>query len=134
MEDLMGMLNKIMSDPEQMQQISSLASSLGLDSSVPEEGPKTVSPDPSTSSLFSSGDFSTLLPIFQKLQQSADDKYITFLRSLQPLLSDARKPKVDTAISFLKLISMLPYLEESGVLPQNNLLHSVSDLLKGVFL
>ena len=128
MDDLMGMLDKIMSDPEQMKQISSLAASLGLDNTVSQED---TTPSPP---INLGGDFSALLPIFQKLQHSADDQYITFLRALQPLLSDARKPKIDNAISLLKLISILPYLEESGVLPKNNPLRTVSDFLKGVFL
>ena len=133
MDDLMGMLDKIMADPQQMQQISSLAESLGLH---PTEEAADAPPKAAKqlSEIFSGSDYTTLLPLMQKLQNSSDDKYITFLRALQPILSDERKPKVDTAITRLKTISFLPYLEESGVLPENNLLHNISSLLKGVFL
>ncbi len=127
MEDIMGMVGQIMSDPEQMKQLSSLAASLGLspDASAPE--PEA----PSTAPLINDGTLTALLPLIQKLQNSSDDRYITFLRALQPLLSDKRKPKVDTAIMLLKLITFTPYLEESGILPKNNILQKLGDLLKG---
>ena len=128
MEDLMGMLDKIMSDPEQMQQISSLAASLGLNTDTASTTAETPPAAPVDNS------YASLLPLLQKLQNSADDKYITFLRALQPILSDERKSKVDTAITLLKTVSFLPYLEESGILPKNNPLHNILGLLKGVFL
>ncbi len=126
MEDIMGMVGQIMSDPEQMKQLSSLAASLGLspDASAPE-------PEAPSATLINDGTLTALLPLIQKLQNSSDDRYITFLRALQPLLSDKRKPKVDTAIMLLKLITFTPYLEESGILPKNNILQKLGDLLKG---
>ncbi len=139
MDDLMGTINQIMSDPKQMEQISSLAASLGLSSPTAEAGnqePPAQKEEsaPSLSSILNgSGDLSSLLPLIQKLQSSTDDKYITFLRALQPLLSDARKPKIDTAILLLKLFTFLPYLEESGILPENNILNRLRGFMKGFF-
>ncbi len=139
MDDLMGTISRIMSDPQQMEQISSLAASLGLsapaaDSAKQDKPPqKEEAPSAPTPIFSGTNDFSALLPLIQKLQGGSDDKYITFLRALQPLLSDARKPKIDTAILLLKLFTFLPYLEESGVLPENNILSRLRGFMKGLF-
>lgn len=135
----MSMVGQIMSDPEQMKQLSSLAASLGLsgndaqtqsEPSLPPQNP----PKPDLSSILPMQDstLSALFPLMQKLQASTDDKYIAFLRALQPLLSEQRKPKVDHAILFLKLLTLVPYLEESGILPKNNALDNILRTLKGV--
>lgn len=139
----MSMVGQIMSDPEQMKQLSSLAASLGLSGNdaaqqqnqtdpVSEPPPKQPEPPISASLPGLDGTFSALLPLIQKLQASTDDKYITFLRALQPLLSAQRQPKVDHAIMFLKLLTLVPYLEESGILPKNNAFDSLLRTLKGV--
>lgn len=152
MDDLMGTIGKIMSDPEQMKQISSLAASLGIplpqDSPIPEpqtesaaadtspsepSAPITSSPAPNPPFSGISGDsLSSLLPLISGLQNSADDKYITFLRALQPLLSEQRRPRVDTAILLLKLLSFAPMLENAGILPKNHALSRIFEMLKGV--
>ena len=135
----MSMVGQIMSDPEQMKQLSSLAASLGLSGndaqtqSEPSPPPQNP-PKPDLSSILPMQDstLSALFPLMQKLQASTDDKYIAFLRALQPLLSEQRKPKVDHAILFLKLLTLVPYLEESGILPKNNALDNILRTLKGV--
>ncbi len=137
MDDIMSMVGQIMSDPEQMKQISSLAASLGI--SPPEQSaennpPASDIPNLNTSEQSTSNDpLSSILPLMQKLQGGNDDKYITFLRAMQPILSEERRPKVDTAILLLKLLTFLPYLEESGVIPKNNILDTIQKFLKGVF-
>lgn len=136
MDDIMSMVGQIMADPEQIKQLSSLAASLGISTDESENKTAKQEPSPTSSAIASilgeENSLSTLLPLVQKLQESADDKYITFLRALQPLLSDSRKQKVDTAITLLKLLTFVPYLEESGILPENNLLNQISKFLKGV--
>ena len=47
---------------------------------------------------------------------SGDDEQVRFLRALKPLLSDERKGRVDEAVRLLKLVSLLPALQESGLL------------------
>ncbi len=133
MDDIMSMVGQIMSDPEQMKQLSSLAASLGI-SPDSASAPNETAPAAPTPSLFPSAEndtLSALLPLMQKLQNAGDDRYITFLRALQPLLSERRKPKVDTAIMLLKLITFTPYLEESGILPKNNILDRIGKFLQG---
>ena len=141
MEDIMSMVGQIMSDPEQMKQLSSLAASLGLSGNdaqpQPEPSPPPQNPpklDLSSILPMQDSTLSALFPLMQKLQASTDDKYIAFLRALQPLLSEQRRPKVDHAILFLKLLTLVPYLEESGILPKNNALDSILRTLKGVLL
>ncbi len=128
MDDIMSMVGQIMSDPEQMKQLSSLASSLGISTN---ESPSAADTSAGSSLPVDDTTLSTLLPLMQKLQESSDDRYITFLRALQPLLSDRRKSKVDTAITLLKLITFTPYLEESGILPKNNILDRIGKFLQG---
>ena len=46
---------------------------------------------------------------------SGDDEQVRFLRALKPLLSEDRKGRVDEAVRLLKLVSLLPALQESGL-------------------
>lgn len=144
MDDLMSMVGQILSDPEQMKQLSSLAASLGLPqggfsndktpdkdtSSTPSD---TFSPTPPMSSATPNSSIASLLPLLQKLQSgsSDNDQYIIFLRALQPLLSHSRQQRVENAIMILRLLAFLPALEESGLLPKNPLFDALGGFLKG---
>ena len=62
----------------------------------------------------SSLDFSALA----SLLQPQDDARTQLIRSLKPLLSDEKQQRADDAIRLLHLASLLPSLQQSGLLEQ----------------
>ena len=134
MDDISSRINQILSDPQSMQQLQTLAQSLGL--SAPAE---TAAPPPSPSSGIDMSQVGTLLSQFglgqqqqappspsidmnsilqiQKAMQlfANGNKNVELLRSLRPLLSERRQKKVDDAVRIMQLIQMLPMLKEAGL-------------------
>ena len=120
MDDLAGKLGEILNSPEGMKQVQELAGMLGLSgsgqgSSEPEPVPAAqpvstglagVSPD-------MVGAMMQLAPMLSRLQQDDD--------TTRPLLSAERRSKVDRAIQMVRMIHLLPMLQESGVF--SSLLH-----------
>lgn len=47
---------------------------------------------------------------------SGDDDRTALIKALKPMLSDERKQKADEAIKILKLLQLMPLLQESGLL------------------
>ena len=138
MDDLTDRINQILSDPQSMQMIQSMAQSLGLN--PPPEQPSVVPPVKNSPSLDMSQlgsllsqlglgqngappapslppiDMNTMLQIRKAMELFAHgNKNVDLLRSLRPLLSEKRQKKVDDAIRIMQLIQMLPMLKESGL-------------------
>ena len=53
-----------------------------------------------------------LMSLFETLNQPDDNE--RFLLALRPLLREENRVKIDSAVKFLKIFSMLPVLKESG--------------------
>ena len=53
-----------------------------------------------------------IMSLMSKLNSHPDDSRCSFLMSLKPMLSPSRQQKVETAISFLRIMSILPLLNE----------------------
>lgn len=53
-----------------------------------------------------------LMSLFETLNQPDDNE--KFLLALKPLLREENRVKIDSAVKFLKIFSMLPVLKESG--------------------
>ncbi len=139
MEDLSQRISQILSDPQSMQMIQSMAQSLGLNPPAPEPAPLPPSPPPAPSNDFDISQLAAMLGQLGLNQQQAPptpppidmntllqvqkamslftqgNKNVDLLRSLRPLLSSARQKKVDDAIRIMQLIQMLPMLKESGL-------------------
>ncbi len=108
MDDLSSKLEGILNDPESMEQVRRMAEGLlGSQSDEPKEYDKS-GPDPQY--------IKKLMPVFSKLNSKSDDKRIALLMALKPNLSEERRNKVDAAVKLIKLIEMLPYLKECGLL------------------
>jgi len=114
MDDLAGKLNEILHSPEGMQQVQELAGMLGLNASAPAPaaaappalpGLGGVSPELMNAVL-------RLAPLMQSVQQ--DDDTTRLLQALRPLLSEARQQRVDRAMQMVRMLRILPQLQESG--------------------
>lgn len=51
--------------------------------------------------------------IMQKLNSKKDDKRCDFLLSLKPFLSAPRQQKIDNAVQMLRIIDLLPLIQET---------------------
>ena len=123
MPDLSEQLSAILQNPEAQKNIQNLLSSLGQNQTQNSEN---SAPPFDFSSLFGQNqqkasepqipdfDIKTLMKlqgIFSKM--SCDDRNINLLTALRPLLKNPEK--VDGAINILRIMSILPALEESGI-------------------
>ena len=129
MDDIMNKIQDILGSEEGMQQLKSMAQSLGIDideqlgdlSGVGDSkddgkasGQEGKKPPPDMN--FSEIDVDMLLKM-QKLLSSfgKEDDNTRLLLALKPHFSDERKVKVDKAIKMLQLISLMPILKEGGL-------------------
>ena len=123
MPDLSEQLSAILQNPEAQKNIQNLLSSLGQNQ---PQNSENSAPPFDLSSLFGQNqqkapepqipdfDIKTLMKlqgIFSKM--SCDDRNINLLTALRPLLKNPEK--VDGAINILRIMSVLPALEESGI-------------------
>lgn len=115
MNDFEEKLNTILSSPEAMAQVASLAQSLGLSPAQPAAGTETDGspesspppPMPDLSSLFGQADpalLSRLLPLLQELSSGENDQRTQLLQSLRPFLKESRREKLDKAIQIARLL------------------------------
>lgn len=139
MDDLSQQINSILSDPQSMQQIKSMAAALGL-GTQPEAAPSPPSPDANAlagllSSLNGSQNqppaqsptaalggitpealqtISRIAPLLSQVNREDDSTRL--LHALRPLLSPPRQKKLDEAIKILQMMRLLPLLKDSGLL------------------
>ena len=136
MDDLNEMLNKLLSDPQNMEQLKAAARAMGIDPDGPPPAgfggapPAAQQPMPDLSALAAMlGGQSTpppqppaIDPASLRLMQTVltrlnqPDKNVELLRALKPHFSAGRGARVDNAIRLMQLFSLLPLLKESGLL------------------
>ncbi len=107
MDDFSSKLNEILNDPQSMEKVRRMAENLLGDDS-PEETPPADTLDPAQ--------LNTALSLLAKFNAGGNDPRSNLLNALRPHLSESRQAKVDTALKLLRLIDLLPYLKESGLL------------------
>lgn len=81
----------------------------------------TSSAQNGTDGLFSALDpemMLKLLSLFESLNKSDENE--RFLLALKPLLREENQSKIDSAVRLMKLISLLPVLQKSGILDNLN--------------
>ena len=110
-DDLTARIGEILSSPEQMRQIQSLASMLGL-------GQEQQSPPPSENDMsIDPAAITAITGALSKMKSlEKDDPGVLLLLALRPLLGEKRQQRVDEAAKMLKLVKMLPVLQEIGIL------------------
>jgi hypothetical protein len=110
MDDLSGKINELFSNPDSMEMIKNLMGMLGGNGGENHEEEKKP---PQDDLPF---DPSVILKIKKAFDlMKKDDPRVTFLLALKPNLSEERCKKVDEAIHLLKLINLLPLLQD-GIL------------------
>lgn len=113
MDDLSARLSEILNDPAGMEQVRRMAEGLLKNDGAPPPAEKATGDFPLD---LDAASITRLAPLISRLRSGGDDPRVQFLNALKPNLSSERQAKVDTAIKLLKLIELLPYLKESGLL------------------
>ncbi len=106
MDDLSTKLSEILNDEESMKRVKNLAESLLADKESPAEN----------NTGLDAGEINAVMKILGRLKSGSDDNRTALLLALKPNLSKQKQEKVDNAVKLLKLIEILPYLKESGIL------------------
>lgn len=105
MADWQEQLNTILSDPNAMAQIASIAQSLGGPAQEPpkQETPRTEQPDAGALDAELLG---RLAPLIRQLNRPESGEAAAFLRALRPFLSEKRRDKVERAAQLARLIHL----------------------------
>ncbi len=107
MDALSEKLSELLSNPEALSNIRSMAENL-FDEAKEKEPPKE--------NPMGNLDMGKLMMLMNKLNKTADDERTNLLRALKPHLSEERRERAEKAIKILKLIDLLPLLKDSGFL------------------
>lgn len=125
MDDIMNKINKILSDPESIKQISELAQMFmseagnnNKNSNASDSNPdNSENSSDSDSGAFSGFDLGKLMKIQEIIGAvSGKDKNAELLLALKPHLSPERQKKADKAIKLLKLLTVWNIIKDSGML------------------
>lgn len=116
MENLLGKMQELLSDPETMQQVSELAEMLKADSSQNPENPQNSQDMPDhNNSNFLNPDL--LIKAGELLNQNSEpDKNTALLLALRPHLREQRQHKIDNAVKLLRLWNIFKNLQQTGIL------------------
>lgn len=108
MEDLSAMLSGIMNDPQQMAKLQAMAGSLfGGEASPPPSEPAGLDVSPNQ--------IAGLMKMANLLKNNATDRRSGVLLALRPYLSEHRQKRVDDAVKLLRLVSILPAIQDAGI-------------------
>ena len=122
MDDLMGLMQELLSDPESMKQIQELTQMLQSESGGSEDSAQSAQAETQGEQAEGEGggagfDFGMLFKLQQLMQATAgEDKDAELLLALKPHLKEERQKKVDKAVKILKLLSIWSVLRDSGML------------------
>ncbi|MBQ8514584.1 MAG: hypothetical protein IJ496_04225 [Ruminococcus sp.] len=119
MDDLLGKMQSVLSDPESMQQLQELASMLGAgDETEAQETqqPEQASKEPEETAEEGGFDFGLLMQLSSLMGRTEPDEDSALLLALKPHLREERQKKVDQALKFMKLMTIWKTLKETGLL------------------
>ncbi len=113
MDELSEKLSDILNNPESLSQVRQMAENILGNNQKPEEKSTALN---ELDSVLGAGELQSVISIIEKLKSSGNDPRSQLLNALKPHLSKPKREKADTAIKILKVIEILPYLRESGIL------------------
>ena len=125
-ENLLGQVSDFLSTREGADILESLKSSLGFKEEKKDKGADISSllsslsgassaSNSAENSAFGNIDIAKLIPLVTAISSAkTDDRATNLLLALKPLLNPQRRPKIDHAISIMRIMALLPILEEHG--------------------
>lgn len=114
MDDIAGKISQLLSDPDGMSKIMSVAENLFSNSSDQETKADTASDG--GFSLPEGLDIGKIMGLMSAFNNQKTDRRSELLLALKPHLSQERRDRVDKAVKLLRIISLLPVLREQGLL------------------
>ena len=111
MDDMAAKLTELLSDPQGMEKIKSVASSL-FGGSTGGEQPPGEQPQADVSSLLQNIDPGMISGLLSTLGNGAGDERVNLLVALRPHLSPKRQERVDNAVKLLKLMPLMPLVKQ----------------------
>ena len=115
MDDIAGKISELLSSPDGMDKIKSLADSL-FSSGTPTQSNADKQPSDGGFSLPDGLDIGKLMTVASAFSNQKADRRSELLLALKPHLSSERCERVDKAVKFLKIAALLPLLKEQGIL------------------
>ena len=115
MDDLSAMLTQLLESPDGMDKIKSLASSLMGSQTNASAAPEQQSLSSSSLPALNPQEISTIMTLVKALKNDQNDERANLLLALRPHLKEERRHKVDEAVKLLKLISLAPLIQKSGL-------------------
>lgn len=109
MDDIENKISDILSDPDSMKKLMSIAQALSSSSPQAggEEDPPSHDPPPESPDLgFDPAMIGKLASIMQGAAPRSDDKKSALLGALKPYLSDERQKKVDRAMNMMRMTKL----------------------------
>lgn len=117
MDDLNEKLERLLSNPDSMAKIQATLSALRSESPPADPPPPTpVSTGPDLAAL------TKLLPLLTDSGQESEDTRL--LMALRPYLHGERAGRLDETVKLLRLVKLLPMLQEQGILGQGGGQHN----------
>ena len=124
MDDLSQKLSALLNSPDGMDKIRAAAASIlgdGGQNNLSNSGTETKKANDNDFSvpdglLSNIGNMQGIMKIFSLLNDRKEDSRVGLLLALKPHLSSERAKRVDKAISMLKVASILPILQQEGLL------------------
>ena len=101
MDDISEKIEKILNDPESIENLKNMADSI-------------LSGD-SGADMPNMENLGAVMSIINKLKQNNENDRTRLINALKPYLSEKRQSKADNAIKILKLIELWPVIKESGM-------------------
>ena len=111
MDDLNEKLTALLTSPEGMAKIQAMMTAFG-ESAVPSP-PPTPTPAP-TEGLPDLAALTKVLPLLSGMGQDNEDTRL--LQALRPYLHGEREKRLDESVRLLKLLRLVPLLQEQGIL------------------
>ena len=116
MEDLNEKLTRLLSSPEGMEKIQSVMAALGTAVPPTEETPPPPPAPPPSPPMTGGVDMaaiSKVLPLLGQMNQESEDTRL--LAALRPYLHGQRAERLEESMRLLKLMKLLPLLQEGGI-------------------
>lgn len=118
MEDLTSKLSELLNSPDGLDTIKSMASAIMGGSSVNSEKPAEPAQPPTPELPISPEQIQTFMRLSSALSKAnTDDSTSKLLLALRPHLGIEKQQKIDKAIKLLKLVHLMPLIQESGIMP-----------------
>lgn len=118
MDDIAGKISELLSSPDGMDKIKTMANALFASNEAPKESQKSTEENNGFNgfSLPDGFDISKIMGVMSALNSHQSDHRSELLLALKPHLSKERSERVDKAVKLLKIVSLLPLLREQGLL------------------